>query len=465
MLMPPRQRRRGKRTPNEVSDSNNSTRSGRGRPMKRPGQLRPSRKARTLQANIIQQQLTAEVETPRKLSALEALPVEIIEQIFFHALELNLPRASVHLARALSRPPVYSALVLFAYFDASLTRRVEPRYFAPATFRPIELDDRIQLQEDILRTRWCTLEFLQSCLPVLTRLTMVTCWRLEKESGEETACGITTVNSDSHHDGLPPIEDASGMEHYFRPRSAMLPSAQQDEASTANAQHGYPPLIINGERCIRVKSLRPKAILRNTQPRSVLAAYVIPEQIVLRKPWTDTNIKLLQLLRQALRFWPCRDDMHCAVVPSPQSMFGGMANAIHEANELALLVLLEVYDTLVRRRYPDQPLPLRLFHQACSEPTLPVRLQCKMIGLLLRAAAEHVPADDEILTRWAIRVTSSSTAVEHDLSVARRVLKHMESRGAPNDPAGRALGPGGEPSFTEEIGYLQRDDRESPGAG
>ncbi|KAL1997619.1 hypothetical protein VTN02DRAFT_1258 [Thermoascus thermophilus] len=50
---------------------------------------------------------------PRR-SRLESLPVELIQKIFLESLELNLPRASIHLARALSDPLIYTWLIRLA---------------------------------------------------------------------------------------------------------------------------------------------------------------------------------------------------------------------------------------------------------------------------------------------------------------------------------------------------------------
>ncbi|KAJ6150323.1 hypothetical protein N7471_001522 [Penicillium samsonianum] len=58
--------------------------------------------------------------TPRRISLLEALPVEIIEQIFLHSLNLNFPRASPFLSRALSGEHIYRALILLAFWNDAL---------------------------------------------------------------------------------------------------------------------------------------------------------------------------------------------------------------------------------------------------------------------------------------------------------------------------------------------------------
>ena len=67
------------------------------------------------------------------ISRLESLPVELLEMIFLYSLNVNLPRASLLLARALSRERIYRLLILLAFWDDSdsdeeLTQTPMPSY-------------------------------------------------------------------------------------------------------------------------------------------------------------------------------------------------------------------------------------------------------------------------------------------------------------------------------------------------
>lgn len=105
-------------------------------------------------------------ETPAQ-SRLERLPVELIEQIFLHSLEFNLPRASPHLARVLSTPLLYTWLIRLAFSSPNESSK---RGFFTPDFLPHPLDvfalsatQRRDLQNSILVCRWCTHSLLRKC--------------------------------------------------------------------------------------------------------------------------------------------------------------------------------------------------------------------------------------------------------------------------------------------------------------
>lgn len=111
---------------------------------------------------------------------LEALPAEIIEQIFLHSLNLNLPRASPFLSRALSREHMYRTLILLAFWH---DQPGYPRNLAidrimagPLEYVPLSLDTRARLQEDIFKCRWLTLERVREQVPTMQILTIHRYW-------------------------------------------------------------------------------------------------------------------------------------------------------------------------------------------------------------------------------------------------------------------------------------------------
>ena len=92
----------------------------RGRPLKHVFELAITKKrarAEALEAFKQQKSVMTSSEPKYQVSELERLPVELIQQIFLHSLELNLPRASTSLARSLSKESIYSSLLLLAFFD------------------------------------------------------------------------------------------------------------------------------------------------------------------------------------------------------------------------------------------------------------------------------------------------------------------------------------------------------------
>ncbi|KAL1987115.1 hypothetical protein VTN96DRAFT_4721 [Rasamsonia emersonii] len=103
----------------------------------------------------------------RPLSTLESLPVEVLQKIFFECLEINLPRASLHIARALSNPTIYTWLIRLAFSSPNESSRHD--FFTP-DFLPPPLDffalssaERTNLQTAILQCRWSTLPLLRKC--------------------------------------------------------------------------------------------------------------------------------------------------------------------------------------------------------------------------------------------------------------------------------------------------------------
>lgn len=100
-------------------------------------------------------------------SHLESLPVEIIQLIFLHSLEINLPRASPRLSRALSNPVLYTWLIRLVFSSTNPGSR--ENFFTP-DFLPPPLDfwalswqQRQHLQTTLLACRWCTLPLMRRC--------------------------------------------------------------------------------------------------------------------------------------------------------------------------------------------------------------------------------------------------------------------------------------------------------------
>lgn len=100
-------------------------------------------------------------------SRLESLPVEILELIFLHSLEVNLPRSSPRLGRALSSPLLYTWLVRLAFSSTNpgsregfFTQDFLPQ---PLNFWALSWEERQTLQTTLLACRWCTLPMMRKC--------------------------------------------------------------------------------------------------------------------------------------------------------------------------------------------------------------------------------------------------------------------------------------------------------------
>lgn len=111
----------------------------------------------------------AETKPPltRGLSRLEHLPAEIIQKIFLHSLEVNLPRASIHIARILSVPIIYTWLIRLAFSNSNRSSHddffTEDFLPAPLDYFALSRQERAALQSTVLECRWCTLPLMRKC--------------------------------------------------------------------------------------------------------------------------------------------------------------------------------------------------------------------------------------------------------------------------------------------------------------
>ncbi|THC99603.1 hypothetical protein EYZ11_000870 [Aspergillus tanneri] len=100
-------------------------------------------------------------------SRLELLPVEIIQLIFLHSLEFNLPRASPYISRMLSNTVIYTWLIRLAFSSANESSK--HGYFTadflppPLDFWALSAQERRDLQSDILECGWFTLPLIRKC--------------------------------------------------------------------------------------------------------------------------------------------------------------------------------------------------------------------------------------------------------------------------------------------------------------
>jgi hypothetical protein len=221
---------------------------------------------------------------------------------------------------------------------------------------------------------------------------------------------------------------------------------------------------------------------------SIMAVYVIPDHVLAVPAWTEERLTLVQLLRQGLRFLR-RENV---LVMSVQALFKGMATAIHEGNEAALLVLLELHYAIrkIDQGEPEadggttlktrmmvgpfaHPLPLQLFHLACARPKHlhpGPNLTARLLSLLIREGLDTIPFDDPYITHWAIHASESSPSSQI-VQLARWLLRDMAGSTMYDLRADEPLFVNGaltrrqeqmtfsylpfpEVTFTQEIGYL-----------
>ncbi|EAS27541.3 uncharacterized protein CIMG_10146 [Coccidioides immitis RS] len=312
-----------------------------------------------------------------QLSLLELLPVELIQQIFIECLELNLPRASPHLADVLSTSWVYSGLIMLAFWndpareddDSQDTIR---RMFRPFRYIPMDNLERQLFQLSVLSCRWCTQERIEALIRRMTKLSLHRWISISKHR----------VTSHFDFDAMAEsIERGHGTVHHLRYlQNVPLPFT--------------PSLEIN--------NLETLSLLPLQFPISVLA---FPDKVLRGSPWTESKVRFLEFLWQyvmiaenRLEFW--------LTFASRESIQEGIHSAISEHNLRALRDILALDDSCYQSH--DNRL-----HQVLKPYLLPEEYfiiasrqgeyATAILRLLVRAAPLSVPSDDPELTEWAIK--------------------------------------------------------------
>lgn len=400
-----------------------------GRPLRRASQLKANKKDLILDKlrnhhAATQRKMSAEND---KLSTLEKLPIELIQQIFFHALEVNLPRASIYLRQVLSTEAIYNALIMFAYFDDDGVHPVETKHFLPAEYRCLSCEEKIELQESILSCRWCTFERVSSCLCALSRLGMVQAWYAEsdeiKQIAERTDVSDPIVSNELIRDiaPLPNLDDQQGLEQHFL--ASTTTDALGSSAPDHLQSHRFLPRIITWSLSLDEHTQPHKGIHRSL---SILAARHIPDRLLRNATQSGDDLAFIQLLRQGYTF--IQNDHVMSI--SAAAMFDGMRSAIRAGSTLVLKILLEMHNAFFKSGAwtfqtmmfsqltppSNHPLPVDLFHIAVGQGESATEL----VKLLLRAGIDSLPQDDEITTAWAVHEAKSGN------ELASWLLKHME---------------------------------------
>ncbi|KIN01490.1 hypothetical protein OIDMADRAFT_19303, partial [Oidiodendron maius Zn] len=149
----------GKRTRN-TSNPDIAARKKFGRPPGRPLKLTDSGESATFDGltNTHKKRTVRSlknIKSKRDMSLLERLPTELLEEIFFYSMNLDLPRSSPVIGGKLSSEVVYIQTVLAAFENTWEWYYASPPEFS---FSPIHGDDK--LQTSILRCRWASLPIL-----------------------------------------------------------------------------------------------------------------------------------------------------------------------------------------------------------------------------------------------------------------------------------------------------------------
>ncbi|KAE8151254.1 hypothetical protein BDV25DRAFT_171630 [Aspergillus avenaceus] len=224
-------------------------------------------------------------------SRLEALPAEIIQEIFLHCLEFNLPRASLHISRVLSNPLIYTWLIRLAFSSANESSR--SAFFTsdflpwPLEYFVLSVEQRRDLQNDILTCRWCTLPLMRKCQrEYVEHVIHRKCRDLDFSPGDYQT--LTTIGSRlSNTDGCDKGEGGS------RGRGDLILKARDE---TTNTDYKVAIWFHFGALQIR----RPKKLVTEYDlfrlPSCLPEAPACMPHKLLCPPWTEAKLDFLQLL-------------------------------------------------------------------------------------------------------------------------------------------------------------------------
>jgi hypothetical protein len=353
--------------------------------------------------------------TPRRtLSLIEALPVEIIEQIFLHSRNLNLPRASPFLSRALSGEHIYRALILSTFWDDAPDAprsKVIDRLMAPLEYVPLSLDQRYQLQRDIFKCRWCTVDRLREQVPTMQLMAIHRLW---KQAGI-----ITREDQQVDFEKFLAREDDTVRVFYGKgPPNQKL--TEDIIAQVGRAQfHEQAP---NATKPVHDYELhvtpmaRTQILCPDTKTLSHLSALFLTEfpPHLLRgrsNGFPPEDVAMLEMLRMTSFNWT---DGKSIGTPSSSTKLDrkalneGIQNAIRHQNHSAMVSLLKIDEYVFRCRPENQTsdvlytIPSEHFLAVTRTGRDDPQLNFDFFEALIRASAESLPTDSSEITQWVV---------------------------------------------------------------
>lgn len=345
----------------------------------------------------------------RALSMLEALPVEIIEQIFLYSLNLNLPRASGVLATALSREHIYKLLIVLAFWDDPPSEypgsEAIDRVFGPLEYVSLTLDQRVKLQEQVLRCQWCTMKRVQEQIPTMMILTIHRQWinaGMTMEPDQQAALERFMARKDDtvrvFHGKGPPLKRAAQLaSHPEMMRLANLPGPHEYE------MHITPNVLIE------IRSRTMKTVV--SWPALQLQTF--PPHLLRGRStgFTEEDVLFLELLRMCSHNYT---PVNSPLIPSTTTTVDrtalneGVSNAIRNQNLEALVTLLKIdefifrYNTSNQGRAPFYTIPSDHFINVTKHGRENPGQNVAFFMALIRASAESLPAAAREIAEWTL---------------------------------------------------------------
>lgn len=381
-----------------------------------------------------------------------SLPTEILQSIYLHSLSPHLPQASPILASALSTDHIYRLTFLHAFwnnfplvfggttghkaYDDLITGKITPKaYYEPgprvrSLFHPLSVplpsvvtedgQTREELQEIVLRLRWCTFNNAKRYVEDITQAVI-----------KDLLCTLDLpISSD----------DQTRLNHFV----ANLPASHATLKVTALNVGGSIELIYP----------RPfaTALLANyhgldtrfdetVSPNLTIAPtkfLIIPSHVIAEKSeWTEEKLNMLKMLASYINLHKVKYQL--------EAFYKGMETAIVRGHYDALLTLVwlatrlaEYKDVVSGNENPFEP-PGELFrlvarrsiqnieavsdgHSNSEAGRIDAPSSIRLFPLLLRAHAESMPQDDPDIIAWADQLLTCPESSKSDQAFANWVL-------------------------------------------
>ncbi|KAJ5825397.1 hypothetical protein N7474_002535 [Penicillium riverlandense] len=360
--------------------------------LSRPDRLIKSRRTRSPSRHGREQQQQPPPPRHHRLSLLETLPVEILEQIFLHSLNMNFPRASPALAAAVSSERIYRVLILLAFWDDDIEgvqTRPNPainRLFLPLEYSPLRSAERARLQDAVFRCAWCTLDRVYAQLSTLVTLTVHRHW---------FGAGIV-MDRDQKDDLHRLLAREYDGKHVF---SASGGPRGESELSVTS--------LLAVVTVISLPALFPAVSL-----------FTLPHHLIQgrrRGGFSEENTNFLEMLRLTSGFYCTpwdRGSTHTPTVPhfDHAALHHGVQIAIRQRNINAVTCLLKIDEFANRSSTRGREfylIPADHFRAAVRISRQ--NLDPTFFQTLFRASAESIPADDDEITQWLVDIIERGT--------------------------------------------------------
>ncbi|OQD86061.1 hypothetical protein PENANT_c008G00530 [Penicillium antarcticum] len=346
------------------------------------------------------------------MSMLEALPYEVIEQIFLYSLELNFPRASPFLSQALSRENVYRILILLAFWRDLRTypgSKTINRMMAPFDYTPLEEDERKTLQEAVLKCKWCTIDRVLQRIPDMQILTIHRSWinagivvdEHQNEDFKRFMDRKLEFQSVFHGMGEPQNKAVGPAKERIRQiYSRLTPQCHRGPYNF--------DLIVHPMVDIEIKNRELKMAM--LVPALDLCSF--PSHLLRggSNGFSREDVRFLEMLRMTSRNWTDEKPKNRPITETTvdrKALHEGLDNAIRHYNYHALITLLKIDEFVFRYKLDAPParytIPSHLFVTAAKLPpregTTPT---WRFFEALIRASAESIPRNSPEITQWVV---------------------------------------------------------------